>query len=94
MARVEVSFGPPAQGGVTTIMGVGADDLDAPLDSTLEKAAWAGVAVWALGVVLRKRQLAGFGLGVAACGWGVKYLGARAIEKAVAEAASVTKMVA
>ena len=92
MSRVEVSYGPPGAVGVTTILGIGAADLEAnPLDSTLEKAAWGGVALWAIGVVLRKRQLAGFGLGVAACGWGVKYLGAKALDKAVAEAAQVAK---
>lgn len=84
MPRIEVSYGPPRASGVDTIMGIGAEDVGpGPLDSVLTKAAWVGAGIWAIGVVLRKSRMQGFGLGVAACGLGVKYLGDQLTEAEV-----------
>lgn len=78
MPNVRVAYGPPGQKGVTTIVGLGAEDTEAhPAEKMLGRAGWIGIAIWAAGVVFNRAQLRGAGLGVAATGFGVKYLSNR-----------------
>lgn len=75
---VRIAYGPPGQKGVTTIVGLGAADVEPhPAERMLGRAAWVGIGIWAIGVVLNRPQLRGAGLGVAATGFGVKYLSNR-----------------
>jgi hypothetical protein len=75
MPRIAVSYGPPGARGVTTLLGIGADDVEPhPAIPMLKKAMWIGIGAWVLGVVANKRGLRGFGLGAAAVGLGVRYL--------------------
>lgn len=76
MKNISVSFGPPAQSGVQTIMGLGADELDALAGKTeraLTTAGWVALGVWAVGLVTNKKQMRSAGLGGALVAWGVKY---------------------
>jgi hypothetical protein len=77
MKTIAVSFGPPAPQGVTSIMGLGADEVDAltgKLEKTLERAGWISIGVWALGVITNKRTLRAMGVGGAAAAFGVRYI--------------------
>lgn len=75
MSRVHIAFGPPGAKGVSSIMGVGADDVEPhPAPELLRTAAWLGVALWGIGVVINRPALRGAGLGAAAVGFGVKHL--------------------
>jgi hypothetical protein len=75
---VRIAYGPPGAKGVTTIVGLGAEDVEPhPADKLLGRAGWIGIAIWAVGVVTNRSQIRGVGLGVAATGFGVKYLGNR-----------------
>jgi hypothetical protein len=78
MPRIEVSYGPPGQTGVTQILGLGADEVDAlqsKTDQALTKAGWLSLGAWALGVVVNKKALRHAGLGGALVAFGVKHLG-------------------
>lgn len=82
MARVHVSYGPPGAKGVTSIMGVGADDVEPhPAPELLRKAAIVGGAIWLIGVVLNKPTLRGAGLGTVAVGLGVRHLTEQELKK-------------
>jgi hypothetical protein len=76
MPRIHVSYGPPGERGVTSIMGLGADEVAALSDKTdkaLEKAGWIGVGIWSLGFLLNKKRLRDLGAGAAAASFLVKY---------------------
>lgn len=82
MSKVHIAFGPPGAKGVSSIMGIGADDVEPhPAPELLRKAGWAGVGLWAIGVVLNKPALRGAGLGAAAVSFGVRHLAEADLEK-------------
>ena len=75
MPRVSVAYGPPGARGVQSIMGLGAEDVEPhPAAEMLRKAMWLGLGAWAVGVVINRPGLRGFGLGAAAVGLGVRHL--------------------
>lgn len=77
MGRVHVSWGPPGVRGVDTIMGLGADEVDAlqsATDKALHRAGLWSLGAWAVGVVTNRKALRYAGLGGALVAWGVKHL--------------------
>ena len=82
MSKVHIAYGGPGIKGVSSIMGIGADDVEPhPATELLRKAAWLGVALWGIGVVVNKPALRGAGLGAAAVGFGVKHLAEENLKK-------------
>ena len=80
MPRIHVSYGPPAMKGVDTIIGLGADEVDAlqsKTDQALTKAGWISLGAWAFGVLANKKALRHAGLGGALVAWGVKHLASK-----------------
>lgn len=80
MGKVHVSWGPPGVRGVDTIIGLGADEVDAlqsATDAALTKAGWVSLAAWAIGVVANKKALRHAGLGGALVAFGVKHLASK-----------------
>jgi hypothetical protein len=56
-------------------MGLGVDDVEPhPATVLLKKAMWIGIGVWAVGIVMNRPGLRGFGIGAAAVGLGVRHL--------------------
>ncbi len=67
---MDISYGPPGQRGVATIMSVGADEaLSSP--PAVDVLVTAGVVTWALGFFTGSRTMerVGFWGGLAALGW-------------------------
>ncbi len=80
MRNIVVSWGPPAPQGVQSIMGLGADELDAltgKMEKTLTRAGWASIGLWLLGTIANKKSLRSMGIGGAAVAFGVRHLATR-----------------
>lgn len=78
MKKIHVSYGPPGPQGVTTLLGLGADEVSELADKTdkaLTQAGWISLGAWALGVVVNKKRLRDIGIGGAIVAFGVKHLG-------------------
>lgn len=68
MNPVDLSYGPPAPKGVTTLMSVGSlDDVLSPMshDQAMVTGAWLGVGAWVLGLLTGSSRLAAAGAGAA-----------------------------
>lgn len=77
MKTINVEYGPPGQRGVQTIMGLGADEVDAlagKTEKSLTTAGWVSLGVWLLGTVTNRKSLRAAGLGGAAVAFGVRHL--------------------
>ena len=65
---MNISYGPPGHKGVTTLMAVGDDELEAhPLEAAVKTGGYVALGVWALGLVMKSKtvQNVGFGAGLA-----------------------------
>ena len=61
---MQVSYGPPGQRGVTTMMAIGADDIgDSLTDQAVQRGALLAAGAWALGELGGNRPLANVALG-------------------------------
>lgn len=81
---MNVSYGPPGHKGVTTLMAVGADDLEqTSADRAVRCASWLGAGVWLLGALTGQRTMQNVGMGATIALVGVRVatgtLGARTV---------------
>ena len=61
---MQISFGPPGYAGVTSLIAVGADELDEGVtDRTVRIGGWLAAAVWAIGAMSGNRTIANAGMG-------------------------------
>jgi len=64
MQTVVAEYGPPGHKGVTSIMGLGADDIEpAPYQRSNRTVGLVAVGVWALGALSGNQKLRDFGFG-------------------------------
>jgi hypothetical protein len=78
MPRIHVSYGPPGPQGVTTLLGLGADEVSAlqdKTDKTLSMAGWISVGAWLVGTITNKKRLRDIGIGGALVSFGTRYVG-------------------
>src|SRR5512147_71251 len=81
---MNVSYGPPGQKGVTTLMAVGADDLEqTTTDRAVSRASWLAAGAWLFGALTGQRTVKHIGMGATIALVGVRFaagtLGAKRI---------------
>jgi hypothetical protein len=83
MPTVVAEYGPPGHKGVTSIMGLGANDLEpAPYQQSNRTVGMVAVGVWALGALSGNRKLRDFGFGAGLAVFAAGLLTRRAEQKA------------
>ncbi len=61
---MNLSYGPPGQHGVTTLMAVGSDDVElGTADRAIRRGAWIGAGAWLLGALTGKKTLQATAMG-------------------------------
>lgn len=72
---MQVSYGPPAQRGVTSLMAVGAVDIDeSATDQRVRGGSYGALAVAALGVLMGSRTIRDVGIGGAVALFAIRLL--------------------
>lgn len=77
MPKIHVSYGPPGARGVSTLLGLGADEvaaLEDKRDKALVRAGWIGVGLWGVGLLLNRKRIRDVGMGGALASFLVRYV--------------------